>query len=126
MSPDTEKAAKAWKEGARDAFDTAEKLYVSKKYHHALFFCHLAVEKALKATYILAHTEMPPHTHDLVLLASRTNTTTEDELKMFAEINKFNIAARYQEEKDELYKKATAEYAQEWIQHTSLILKSLL
>lgn len=127
MAPDQEKAAKAWQEGARDAFDTAEKLYASKKYHHALFFCHLAVEKVLKATYILAHNEMPPHTHDLILLASHTNNAaSEEKLKLFAEMNKFNIAARYQEEKDELYKIATAEYAEEWIQHTSLILNSLL
>src|SRR3989344_9132363 len=119
MSPDTEKAAKAWKEGARDAFDTAEKLYTSKKYHHALFFCHLAVEKALKATYILAHNEMPPYTHHLVFLASKVDTKLIEEQKAnLPEINTFNIEARYDEEKLKLYKKATQSYAQEWMAHT--------
>src|SRR3989344_8046849 len=116
MSPDQEKMANAWKDGSRDAFDTAEKLYESKKYHHALFFCHLAVEKALKAKYALGHSDMPPYTHHLVLLASKVDTKLTEEQQIFLpEINTFNIAARYDEEKLNLYKKATQTYAQEWM-----------
>lgn len=37
MAPDQARAVKHWADGARDAFDTAEKLFASKKYHHALF-----------------------------------------------------------------------------------------
>jgi len=47
-----DESIKIWVDGARDAFDTSEKLFDSKKYHHALFFLHLALEKALKALYV--------------------------------------------------------------------------
>lgn len=127
MSPDQEKAANAWKDGARDAFDTAEKLYASKKYHHALFFCHLAVEKALKAAYMLEHNKMPPHTHDLVLLASRLSMPMgPEQLNKLAEITTFNIDARYDEEKLALYRKATVEYTTQWMAYINDILKTFL
>ena len=122
-----EMAVKIWVDGAIDALDTCDKLFKSKKYHHALFFCHLAVEKALKAKYALGHSDMPPYTHHLVLLASKVDTKLTEEQQIFLpEINTFNIAARYDEEKLNLYKKATQTYAQEWMGHTSEILKTLL
>ena len=37
--------AKYWREGADDALATAQALMDAKRYHHALFFCHLALEK---------------------------------------------------------------------------------
>lgn len=127
MAPDQEQAAKRWSEGAKDALDTAEKLYKSKKFHHALFFCHLTVEKALKASYVATHDEVPPYTHDLMLLASRSDAEfSPEQLAVLAELNTFNIAARYEEDKLELYNKATSKYTRHWIDQTSLIIQSLL
>lgn len=37
-----------WIEASDDAFDTAKSLFQNGKYHHSMFFLHLAVEKALK------------------------------------------------------------------------------
>jgi HEPN domain-containing protein len=36
---------KYWLTGSKEDFDSAEILYKNKKYHHALFFCHLSIEK---------------------------------------------------------------------------------
>lgn len=120
-------AAIFWREGANDALDSAQKLFDSKKYHHALFFCHLAAEKALKARYIEEKRELPPYTHDLVLIASKLDVSfNSDQRKELAEINTFNIAARYQEDRLDLYQKATPAYAADWIKRTNLILQSLL
>lgn len=100
MAPDQTQAAKRWKEGAWDAFDTAEKLFISKKYHHSLFFCHLAVEKALKAQYITDQDKLPPYTHELALIAAGIKDSfNENQLKELEELNTFNIAGRYEEEK---------------------------
>lgn len=127
MSPDQEKAVALWTEGARDALDSAEKLCGLKKYAHALFFCHLAVEKALKAAYIAAHDALPPYTHDLRRLADLTERDlSHRERESFKEINTFNVAGRYAEEKRSLAKKATLEYARIWLDRTREILQDLL
>src|SRR4051794_24744459 len=112
MSPDQQAAVQHWADGARDALDTAERLFESRKFHHALFFCHLAVEKALKARYIAATGEMPPYTHDLLLLASHFDhrLSGQDEAAL-DELSTFNIAGRYQEEKLDLYHRASRPYA---------------
>lgn len=36
-----------WKNGSLDDFEAAEKLLAAKKFHHALFFLHLCLEKIL-------------------------------------------------------------------------------
>ncbi len=127
MAPDQAAAAKRWTEGSQDAFETAEQLFKSKKYQHALFFCHLATEKALKARFIATQNKLPPYTHDLPLLAERQGLKlTDNQSKTLDQINTFNIAGRYHEEKLALYEKATAEYAQRWIENTKEILTSIL
>jgi len=61
-----------WFAGYKDALLTAEKLYEAKRYHHALFFGHLALEKILKAVVVKQTKEHAPVTHDLVKLARDT------------------------------------------------------
>lgn len=127
MSPEQAQAVKVWIMGAYDAFDTAEKLLASKKYHHALFFCHLALEKALKAKFIELQDTFPPYIHELPLLAGKINhALTADQLTALDTINTFNIAARYQEHKQELYRRATPKYTAQWISITDDLLKTLL
>ena len=127
MVSEHHQAIKNWQEGSNDAFDTAKKLFSSKKYHHALFFCHLAVEKALKATYINQHNEAPPYTHELARLTALINhSLTEEQVEQLDTINTYNIAARYQEDKQDLFNRATPEYASEWLAHTQTIINSLI
>lgn len=113
----TEKnALKSWKDGAADALDTAEKLFADKKYHHSLFFVHLAVEKLLKALHQKRKNEPAPPLHNLSRLAKLSaieiNVETEEELK---EISSFSVSARYDDYKQSFYKKATREYATKWL-----------
>lgn len=111
-----EAAIKIWVDGANDALDTANKLYISKKYHHALFFLHLALEKILKALYISLKDEAPPYIHNLKQISElaglELNTTEVDQLD---QISEFNVSARYEEHKYKIYKKATKEYTDEWM-----------
>lgn len=98
-----------WEFESSDAFKKAEDLYKAKHYHHALFFCHLGVEKKLKALYVSKKESFPPPVHDLLFLLKRTGITTQKEiLEDLAEINSFNISARYDDyKKPVLYKSHT-------------------
>lgn len=67
------------------------------------------------------------YTHDLPLLAERQGLKlTDNQSKILDQINTFNIAGRYHEEKLALYEKATAEYAQHWLENTKEILTTIL
>lgn len=111
-----EKAVKIWVDGAVDALDTCDKLFESKKYHHALFFLHLALEKIIKALYISKLDESPPYIHDLKELINFIELDTEkEELKQLEEISKYNVAARYDDYKYKIYKLATKVYTFKWI-----------
>lgn len=126
MAPDQKREIKQRSEAAWDAFDTAEKLFQSGKFQHTLFFCHLAVEQALKSKYISVKNEIPPYTHDLTFLASKIGDAFQPEqLRALSEMNAFNIAGRYEEEKLALHEKATPEYTGKWLKETRVILEAL-
>lgn len=111
-----EAAIKIWVDGANDALDTANKLFNSKKYHHALFFLHLALEKILKALYISIKDEAPPYIHNLKQISEIAGLELSDtEINQLDQISEFNVSTRYEEHKYKIYKKATKEYTTEWM-----------
>ena len=122
--------AKYWHEGAEDALATAQALMDAKRYHHALFFCHLAIEKMLKARIVVATNEPPPPSHELRKLAKYARLTlSAEQEEHLKEIETFNITARYDDYKRSFYKKATKEYAVTWMNFCNDIyvwLKKLL
>lgn len=107
--------AEAWKKGALEALDSSDKLFEFKKFDHSLFMLHLAIEKALKATYIKLKNEAAPYTHNLVRLAEKAGIDVDEQTqKDLVEISGFNVAGRYEEYKTQLYKRATPEYTSKW------------
>lgn len=113
---DLDRHLKYWIEGATDALDTAEKLFADKKYHHCLFFLHLAIEKLLKAIHQTRKQEPAPPLHNLSRLAELTNVDIDSKIKeQLIEISSFNISARYDDYKQRFYQKATYEYAVKWL-----------
>lgn len=109
-------ALKYWEEGAVDAFDTAEKLFTSRKYNHSLFFLQLALEKIIKAIFVNNKDEAAPIGHDLVRLARKSEiSVTNKEESELAEISTFNIAGRYDDYKFKFYQKANREFSDKWI-----------
>jgi HEPN domain-containing protein len=117
---------KYWLTASKEDFDSAEILYKNKKYHHALFFCHLSIEKMLKAVIVKSTETAPPLIHDLVRLAERAgvplNELQENEL---AEISTFNIAARYDDYKLSFRKKAKKQFALKYLNKTREMLQWL-
>ncbi len=101
-----------WIKSSDYDFEAAEDLCKTKKFPHALFFGHLAVEKILKALIIKINEEYPPKTHNLMMLLKSLNIEIDDiSLNRMIEINTFNIEARYPDEKLEFYKRCTEEFA---------------
>ena len=91
-----------WRKGAQDAFDAACVLEQKEKYALALFHCHLAIEKALKALYIQKFDGIPPKTHDLLQLLEKLTLSLNvrqrellDELSDFVTLENDPRASRY-------------------------------
>lgn len=107
-----------------ESYNAALDLYKSKKYNFALFFCHLSVEKIVKACHISKNNVFAQPVHDLLYLIKKSGITVDKNiLTQLAEINTFNIRARYDDYKREFYKKATVGYTKKWIEITSNLLK---
>ncbi len=123
---DEQKVIKYWLTTAEQDFETAELLCRKKKYHHALFFCHLSIEKMLKALVVKTTKNAPPLIHDLVRLAEKTKIPlTEQHKNELAELTTFNIEARYDDYKLSFYKKAKKHFSVKYFNKTRRLLKWL-
>ncbi|MDO8648888.1 MAG: HEPN domain-containing protein [Candidatus Peregrinibacteria bacterium] len=117
---------KHWRKGAQDALDAAKLLEADAKYDLALFHCHLALEKALKAA-VMERTKKPhPKIHRLLSLAKLLQEDWSiDDQELFDKLSDFAVAARYDDPAwAEQY--ATAENSQQWIRRTSQFLSTFL
>ena len=117
---------KYWLTASHEDFESAEILYKNKKYHHALFFCHLSIEKMLKAIIVKSTKTAPPLIHDLVRLAERSEVPLDELQKNeLAEITTFNVEARYDDYKLSFRKKAKKQFSLKYIEKTRKILQWL-
>jgi HEPN domain-containing protein len=111
-----------WRKGARDALEMAQAAIRIEKYDHALFNCHLAVEKALKAAVMENTREPHPKIHNLGRLAELVSKEwTKEEQEMFDTLSSFAVAARYDDPPwAEQY--ATKTHAELWVKTTSAFI----
>ena len=104
-----------FQKSSEEDWKIAQKLFRSKDYAHSLFFCHLTLEKLLKCIIVAKTDKAAPYIHDLVKLAQaadiKPDKNTEGVLK---EITTFNIAGRYDDEKQSFYKKCTKSYTEKY------------
>jgi HEPN domain-containing protein len=121
-----QKIIEYWSTASKQDFETAEILFENKKYYNALFFCHLSVEKYLKAIIVKKTHGAPPLVHDLVRLAEKAGIILSAKQKNeLAEISTFNIKARYDDYKLSFYKKANKRFTSKYVTKTRKILKWL-
>jgi HEPN domain-containing protein len=73
---DVEKQIEYWKSGAIDDLETAKILIDKNRLLHGLFFCHLVVEKAIKAQVVKYSKEIAPRSHNLIYLLEKTDLGT--------------------------------------------------
>lgn len=111
-----QEAIKYWVSSAQEDWEVAQSLFKSARYNHALFFLQLTLEKLIKAVHISQKDESPLYVHNLVLLAQKAGIKFYGEEQAdLKEISSFNISARYDSYKRDFYKKATREFANEWM-----------
>lgn len=114
-----------WANSAQRDRETAQSLYRSKHLDWSLFVFHLAIEKLLKA-HVVAAEHTPPFTHDLVRLAVIAGLALSARYRAWLrEISKYNIEARYAEEKRALFRKATPAYTRAWFRRCETIFQWL-
>ena len=110
---------KHWRKGAQGALRVATLACDDGAHELALFHCHLAVEKALKAAIMEKTAEPHPKVHNLghlaLLIQAEWPSADQD---LFVTLSEFAVAARYDDPAwAERY--ATAENARVWIDRTA-------
>lgn len=113
-----------WRKGAKDALHLAKRACEDGIYELALFHCHLAVEKALKAA-IMAKTGKPhPKIHTLAHLASLLRDDwSEEDRTVFDTLSDFAVAARY-DDPAWAERFATARNAEQWLARSEAFLST--
>ena len=92
-----------WISGAEDDLVTADLLIRGMRILHGLFFCHLAIEKTLKAHYVKKIGEVAPRTHNLVILSENSGLELDEDTQIFLGIlMKYQLQGRYPDYNPEL------------------------
>ncbi len=85
-----------WRDGAREEWQVAMELLDKGRVRHALFFAHLALEKALRAHVCRHIDDLAPRTHNLVRLAETAALElTAERLELLSALNESSQAGRY-------------------------------
>lgn len=91
-----EKQIEYWIQGAEDDVLTADLLIREKRILHGLFFCHLVMEKAIKAHVVKTTGEVAPRSHNLIYLSEKTGIEFDNETEIFLGIlMKYQLQGRY-------------------------------
>jgi HEPN domain-containing protein len=91
-----EKQISYWISGAKEDLESAEILINKKRILHGLFFCHLAIEKALKAHVVKITNDIAPRSHNLIYLAEKGKVLFDENDVIFLGIlMKYQLQGRY-------------------------------
>jgi len=110
-----------WLDLADDDLGAAKALLKSKHYLHMGFFCHLVIEKSLKAVIANNTDEIPPKIHDLPKLAviggiwDRLSAEQKNLIKIVVPLQ---IEARYPEYKERIASTLTFEFCAKLLNET--------
>jgi len=92
----TEKQIEYWTKGAKDDLDSAKILIERKRLLHGLFFCHLVIEKVIKAHIVKQTQEIAPRSHNLIFLSEKANLEFNEDDELFLGIlMKYQLQGRY-------------------------------
>lgn len=106
---DLRKLIEYWLAASHEDMQTARSLIKAKHYHYCLFFCHLAIEKTLKALVVAKTRTHSPWTHNLPFLAGKADLALDkEEMGFLAEMTRWNLEARYPADLENMKKIANA------------------
>ena len=93
---DLKKQIDYWTKGAEDDLLIADLLIRERKILHGLFFCHLVIEKAIKAHVVKKTRDVAPRSHNLNYLSEKADLDYDEETEIFLGIlMKYQLQGRY-------------------------------
>jgi HEPN domain-containing protein len=111
---------KYWVDLAKEDFDVAKSLHSSGKLFYCGFFCHITVEKFLKAK-IETRGSSPPKIHNLTRLAELGgiyDIMSSEQTDLLDLLNPLQIEARYPTYKQQLQELLTKDYCEDLLKRT--------
>jgi HEPN domain-containing protein len=122
----SDEVSRYWLDEAEEALIVLNHLFEKGDYSYALFFGHLAIEKLLKAAFVLQNKEHAPPIHSLPRLARMAGISLSPERReQLVLITSFNIEARYPDLKRSFRNKCTREFAAEQVNGIQGVMKWL-
>ena len=113
-----------WLDLADYDLETAEGLYVVKRWLYVGFMCHQVIEKTLKAYWCKTRDDDPPYIHNLAQLSIRSELygqMTPEQKLIIAVLMPMNIEALYPEYKEQLLKRLTEDFCRKLIDDTKAL-----
>lgn len=105
---DTDKQVEYWIHGAIDDLKSAKILIESNRLLHGLFFCHLVIEKAIKALVVKQTKELAPRSHNLLYLSEKIDLVFTEDTEIFLGIlMKYQLQGRYPDYNPNIPKETT-------------------
>ncbi len=93
---DSDKQIEYWINGAIDDLTSAKILIERNRLLHGLFFCHLVIEKAIKALVVKQTGKLAPRSHNLFFLSEKIELKfTEDSEIFLGILMKYQLQGRY-------------------------------
>ncbi|MBC8205002.1 HEPN domain-containing protein [bacterium] len=118
------KDPESWIKQADYDLKVAESNYRNGFRFYAVFFCHLAIEKALKGLYFKKLNEIPPNTHSHFYLMRKIGIEPPESLDDFiTDLQESHIATRYPEDFQKLQAEFTEAITNEIIEKSKDTLK---
>ena len=113
-----------WLRAALYDWETAQDMFRAGRFPYTVFFCHLAIEKALKARIHKITGKTPPKSHDLILLLRLANLSPPSDIRDFmGKLSGASTATRYPADLQEILKTYTREAVQEYLGKTKETLR---
>jgi len=94
---DLQKQIDYWINEAEDNILTADILIQKNRFLHGLFFCHLVIEKAIKAHVVKITKDFAPRSHNLILLSEKAKLKfdNDDDDIFLGILMKYQLQGRY-------------------------------
>lgn len=120
------KATTEWLKQAEYDFETAQAMFQAGRYIYTFFMCHLAVEKVLKAAVVEQTGDIPPKTHNLIILLKTVQLDLpEEQLDHIASLNAMSVTTRYPEDLSKALENLSSDIANVFLNKTREVLQCL-
>ena len=117
-------AATEWLRQAKYDLSTAKAMFEAERHIYAVFMCHLAVEKAIKALITERTGEVPPKSHNLIRLAKLADVEMEDVRREFiSTLSVASVETRYPALLDVALEKYSEAVAREFLEKAEDFVK---